>query len=83
MTDGHVSDDGRILTIVFLWWLPLAFVFGLRYELALPWWVSITVGVVGYLAVLWTIIVIVGKWEDHYLRKRGLPLLDDRWPDDT
>jgi hypothetical protein len=69
------------LTIIF-WWLPLVVVLGLRYGLALSWWEAVPVGIIGYLAVLWTIFVISSKWEDHNLRRRGLPLLNDRWPDD-
>jgi hypothetical protein len=68
--------------VIALWWLLPVVVFALRYGLGLSWWASVPVGVLGSVCALSAFIFLAGKHEDRNLRKRGLPMLDDRWPDD-
>ncbi len=63
-------------------WLSVATIFALRYWLGLSWIIAIPVGIVGSVIAFFVFLFVAGKLEDHNLRKRGLPMLDDRWPDD-
>jgi hypothetical protein len=75
-------DDGYLVRLVLFGLLPGAAIWSLHYWAALPWWLSVPVGLVSYFALLICVFVLIGNREDRELRRRGLPMLDDRWPDD-
>ena len=77
--EGEVNLDPLYrLAIVALFALTVV---GLRYATGWPWWLCVPTGIVGCASALWFILMLVSRWEDRELKKRGLPLLDDRWPD--